>query len=134
MIITADEYRDMGFTAKDSAVLERCIKRAEYTIAGLCEGRHRAALAVGGMAEECVKQAAAFQTAKLVKQLEQEQQSSSAKNSEKVTIGDYSYSVSEEASTSFDDEDNDGCYDLSMQTVRLLKAAGCLYGAREVRE
>lgn len=133
MIITPDEYRAMGFEAKDNAALQRCLNRAEYTIAGLCEGRHRAALAVGGMAEECVKQAAAFQTAKLVKQLEQ-QQSSSAKSSEKVTIGDYSYSIGEEASTSFNDEDADSCCDLSMQTVRLLRAAGCLCGVREVRE
>ncbi len=131
MIITADEYRDMGFDAKDSAALERCLKRAEYTIAGLCEGRHRAALAVGGMAEECVKQAAAFQTCKLLKQ--EEIVNSSTQSSEKVTIGDYSYSTSDEASQTAA-EDNDGCYDLSMQTVRLLRAAGCLYGGREVRE
>lgn len=130
MIITADEYRDMGFTASDSAELERCLKRAEYTIAGLTEGRYQAALAAGGQAAEYVKQAAAFQTRKLVKQ--EEQLSSAHSNSEKVAIGDYSYTASSESSTSSAESD-DSVYDMSMQTVRLLRAAGCLFGGREVR-
>lgn len=130
MIITADEYREMGFTASDSAELSRCLLRAEYTIAGLTEGRHELALAAGGKAAEYVKQAAGFQTQKLVKQ--QEEISAASGNSEKVTIGDYSYSVSSESSTSSSESD-DCVYDMSMQTIRLLRAAGCLFGGREVR-
>lgn len=130
MIITADEYRDMGFTASDSKELERCLQRAEYTIAGLTEGRYEAALAAGGKAAEYVKQAAAFQTCKLVKQ--EEQIASASGNSEKVTIGDYSYSASSESSTAVAGDD-DCVFDMSMQTIRLLRAAGCLFGGREVR-
>ncbi len=130
MIITADEYRNMGFTASDSEELERCLQRAEYTIAGLTEGRYKAALAAGGKAAEYVKQAAAFQTCKLVKQ--EEQLASASSNSEKVTIGDYSYTASAESSTS-SAMSEDSVYDMSMQTVRLLRAAGCLFGGREVR-
>ncbi len=130
MIITADEYRDMGFTASDSAELERCLQRAEYTIAGLTEGRYEAALAAGGKAAEYVKQAAAFQTRKLVQQ--EEQIVAASGNSEKVTIGDYSYSASSESSTASAESD-DCVFDMSMQTIRLLRAAGCLFGGREVR-
>ncbi len=130
MIITAEEYHDMGFTATDATELERCLQRAEYTIAGLTEGRYEAALAAGGRAAEYVKQAAAFQTRKLVQQ--EEQIATASGNSEKVTIGDYSYSVSSESSTASADSD-DSAFDLSMQTVRLLRAAGCLFGGREVR-
>ena len=130
MIITADEYRDMGFTASDSDELERCLQRAEYTIAGLTEGRYESALAAGGKAAEYVKQAAAFQTRKLVQQ--EEQIAAASGNSEKVTIGDYSYSASSENSTTV--AGNDDCvFDMSMQTIRLLRAAGCLFGGREVR-
>ncbi len=121
MIITAEEYREMGFTAEDDSVLESCLQRAEYTLMGLTEGRLQAALAAGGMAADYVRQAAGFQTCKLVK----EQQLGNGSHSEKVTIGDYSYSVSET-------EDSDAVYDMSMQAVRLLKAAGCLFGGREV--
>lgn len=121
MIITADEYRAMGFTADNDELLERCLERAEYTIGGISEGRYRSALAAGGQAAECIRQAAAFQAAKLVKECEQ----AANVTSERVTVGDYSYAV-ETAQSS------DGCYDMSMQAVRLLRASGCLFGGREV--
>ena len=129
MIINAGEYYDMGFTASGSAELECCLKRAEYTIAALTEGRYEAALAAGGKAAEYVKQAAAFQTYKLVKE---QQQAVSSGSTEKVAIGDYSYTSSTEQSSAAAQQ-NDSVYDLSMQTVRLLRAAGCLFGGREVR-
>lgn len=129
MIINAEEYYDMGFTASNSTELNGCLKRAEYTIAALTEGRYEAALAAGGKAAEYVKQAAAFQTYKLVKE---QQNTVSSSSSDKVTIGDYSYTSSSEQSSA-SAEQNDSVYDLSMQTVRLLKAAGCLFGGREVR-
>lgn len=126
MIITADEYRSMGFSCDDEELLEGCLLRAEYTLSGLTEGRIQNALAAGGMAAEYVKQAAAFQTCKLVKQ----EQQIALGSAEKVTIGDYSYSTSSESSVA--DDGGDTVYDLSMQTVRLLRAAGCMYGGREV--
>lgn len=128
MIITADEYRSMGFSCDDDELLESCLMRAEYTLSGLTEGRIMNALAAGGMACEYVKQAAAFQTCKLVKQEQQIAQSSG--RTEKVAIGDYSYSVSTENSVA--DADDDTVYDMSMQAVRMLRAAGCLFGGREV--
>lgn len=127
MIITADEYRSMGFSCEDEELLESCLLRAEYTLMGLTEGRITKALAAGGMAAEYVKQAAAFQTCKLVKQ---EQQIATG-STEKITLGDYSYSSGTESSAA---EADDAVYDLSMQTVRLLRAAGCMYGGREVSQ
>ncbi len=127
MIITADEYRSMGFSCEDEALLESCLLRAEYTLMGLTDGRITKALAAGGMAAEYVKQAAAFQTCKLVKQ---EQQIATG-STEKITLGDYSYSSGTESSAT---EADDAVYDLSMQTVRLLRAAGCMYGGREVSQ
>lgn len=121
MIITAEEYRSMGFTAEDDTVLESCLQRAEYTLCGLTEGRIETALAAGGKAAEYVKQAAAFQTCKLVREEE------SIGASEKVTIGDYSYSVDRNS------ENDETSFDMSMQAIRLLRAAGCLFGGREVR-
>ena len=44
MLITADEYKNMGFTAQDDTQLENCLKRAEYIIAGITEGRAEAAV------------------------------------------------------------------------------------------
>lgn len=129
MIITAEEYRSMGFSCDDDELLESCLLRAEYALSGLTEGRISAALAAGGTACEFAKQAAAFQTCKLVKQ--EQQISAAAGSTEKITIGDYSYSVSTESGTA--QEDDGAVYDLSMQAVRLLKAAGCLFGGREVR-
>ena len=128
MIITADEYRSMGFSAADDETLEQCLLRAEYTIAGLTEGRYEDALAAGGKAAEYVKQAAGFQTCKLVKECEIY---SSGSVSEKVSVGDYSYSTTSENSQTSPDA-NDTVFDMSMQTVRLLRAAGCLFGGREV--
>ena len=127
MIITADEYRSMGFSCDDDELLESCLLRVEYTLSGLSEGRIDKALAAGGRACEYVKQAAAFQTCKLVKQ--EQQLAAQSGGSEKVTVGDFSYSTSYDAADAADD---DGVYDMSMQAVRLLRAAGCLFGGREV--
>jgi len=125
MIITADEYREMGFTAEDDALLEQCLLRAEYTIGGLTEGRHEAALAAGGKAAEYVKQAAAFQTCKMLR----EQETLQNTRTERVAVGDFSYENTVGSSRS----DEDTVYDMNMQAVRLLRAAGCLFSGRAVR-
>ena len=62
MIITVNEYKEMGFEADDTALLENCIKRAEYVLNGISGGR-AAVIALGTTpAADYVKQAAAFQT------------------------------------------------------------------------
>lgn len=122
MLITADEYKAMGFTAQDDTELENCLKRAEYIIAGITEGRAEIAVERGGKAAEFVKRAAAFQTYLLL-----ERRSEEIKQSEKVSIGDFSYS-SENSGGNL----TDGLYDMSHETVRLLRASGILFGGMEV--
>ena len=120
MIITTEEYYDRGFAAESDKVLEECLERAEYTLYALTEGRVDKALAAGGKAAEYVKEAACYQTYKLVKEYE----TGFGGMSEKVSIGDFSYSSSAAGNTDV--------VDMSMQAVRLLKAAGCLYSGMEV--
>lgn len=122
MIITADEYYNKGFTAENDEVLKTCLERAEYTLYALTQGKIDKALAAGGKAADYVKEAACFQTYKLVKEYE----TGFGGMTEKVSIGDFSYSSSAAAG-------NTDTVDMSMQAVRLLKAAGCLYGGTEVR-
>ncbi len=124
MIITTDEYMDMGFSCDDGWLLEHCLKRAEYTISAITEGRYRDALAAGGEAAECIKQAAGFQTQKLVNQ----ELLAASKYGERVSLGDYSYS-SEQGDSSAAEE---VIADLSRSAVYLLKSSGCLYCGREV--
>ncbi len=126
MIITAEEYRSMGFSCDDNDLLDSCLKRAEYTLCAITEGRLREALAAGGAAEEYVKQAAAYQTDKLVKQ----EQRISAARSSRVTVGDYSYTEESETSETQADE---AAFGMSLHTIHALQAAGCLCYAREVR-
>ncbi len=126
MIITAEEYRSMGFTCDDDELLESCLSRAEYTLSAITEGRYAAALAAGGQAAEYVRQAAAFQTDKLVKQ----EQRISAGRTQRVAVGDFSYQESTESADAPDDDG--GAFEMSMQTIHALRAAGCLFSGREV--
>lgn len=149
MIITANEYKDMGFDATDDALLEKCIKRAEFVLNGISGGR-AATIALGSTpAADYVKQAAAFQTyaiyreetALLAESSESSEQSgSSTKTDERVTIGDFTYSTGTSSSSSSGSVSKSsselGIEPLSInQTVaKLLRAAGCFYGAAEVKE
>ena len=121
MLITAEEYKAMGFTADDETELENCLKRAEYIIAGITEGRAEHAVEHGGKAAEFVKRAAAFQTYLLL------EKHTSEKSSEKVSLGDFSYSAESSGGNL-----TDGLYDMSHETVRLLRASGILFGGTEV--
>lgn len=123
MLITADEYKAMGFTADDEQELENCLKRADYILAGITDGRAELAVERGGKPAEFVKRAAAFQTSMLLEKRSEE------KNAEKVSIGDFSYS-----SESSGGNLSGGVYDMSHETVRLLRASGILFGGMEVRE
>ncbi len=149
MIITANEYKEMGFDATDDALLEKCIKRAEFVLNGISGGR-AATIALGSTpAADYVKQAAAFQTyaiyreetALLAESSESSEQSgSSTKTDERVTIGDFTYSTGTSSSSSSGSVSKSsselGIEPLGInQTVaKLLRAAGCFYGAAEVKE
>lgn len=155
MIITKEDFFEMGFAAeeKDTELLERCIKRAEFVLNGLTGGRACAISIMGGAAADYVKQAAAFQTNAILREelaiaankaeaSRSEGESSSAKSEERVSIGDFSYSSGESESRSqrsserSSDEYGDHIKPLdSDKTVaRLLRAAGCFYSGTEVFE
>ncbi|MGN0651079.1 MAG: hypothetical protein ACI4KM_11630 [Oscillospiraceae bacterium] len=123
MLITADEYKAMGFTAEDETELDNCLKRAEYILAGITDGRAELAVERGGKPAEYVKRAAAFQTYLLLQKRMEE------KNSEKVSIGDFSYSAENSRGNL-----TNGLYDMSHETVRLLRASGILFSGTEVRD
>lgn len=131
MLITASEYSSMGFPAVSCGDVESCIKRSDYIISALTEGRAEKSVEAGGKPAELVKQAAGFQTYILLRENERYEKSSHS-GSEKVSIGDYSYSTqssesSDSGSTASDDEN-------SLNVIRLLRAAGCLYAGVEVLE
>jgi len=145
MIITKEDFFEMGFTAedKDAALLESCIKRAEFVLNGLT-GNRASVIALGeGAAADLVKQAAAFQADSLMreelwlaaKNAAANSGSSSSKTEERVSIGDFSYSEGTSESRS------PNTSDYSVQPIsrdktvlRLLRAAGCLYSGTEVLE
>lgn len=62
MLITASEYSSMGFPAVSGGDVESCIKRSDYIISALTEGRAEKSVEAGGKPAELVKQAAGFQT------------------------------------------------------------------------
>ena len=145
MIITVDEYKEMGFDATDDALLEKCIKRAEFVLNGISGGR-ASAIALGTTpAADFVKQAAAFQTYAIYREEtallaeSSEQSGSSTKRDERVTIGDFTYSTgtsssSSSGSTSKSSSTASEPLDINQTVAKLLRAAGCFYGAAEVKE
>lgn len=145
MIITANEYKGMGFDATDEALLEKCIKRAEFVLNGISGGR-ASAIALGTTpAADFVKQAAAFQTYAIYREEtallaeSSEQSGSSTKRDERVTIGDFTYSTgtsssSSSGSTSKSSSAASEPLDINQTVAKLLRAAGCFYGAAEVKE
>jgi hypothetical protein len=139
MILTVEEYREMGFDEDDEELLERCLKRAEFVIIGLTEGRALSALNGGGKPAEFVKQACLLQAQAILRE-EQEYENSiknseSAESSEKVTVGDFSYSTSTGSSSGKGSSSSIvSAFSTSNVVIHLLRAAGCMFGATEVRE
>lgn len=134
MLITAEEYISMGFPEISSGNIPGCIKRSDYIISAFTEGRAEKAVQSGGKPAELVKQAAGFQTYQLLREMEiLEKSSNSSSDSEKVTIGDYSYSSqkSESSSTAVFSTD---CDEAGLNVIRLLRAAGCMFAGVEVLE
>ena len=145
MIITANEYKEMGFDATDEALLEKCIKRAEFVLNGITGGR-ASAIALGTTpAADYVKQACAFQTCAIYREEtailaeSSEQSGSSSKTDERVTIGDFTYSTGTSSSSSSGSSSKSSSaasepLDINQTVAKLLRAAGCFYGAAEVKE
>ena len=134
MLITAEEYISMGFPEVNPQDLSGCIMRSDYIISALTEGRAEKTVSSGGKPAELVKQAAGFQTYQLLREMEFTKGSSNSKSgSEKVSVGDYSYSTqtSESSSTQLYSGD---CDEAGLNVIRLLRASGCLFAGVEVRE
>lgn len=145
MILSTEEYYALGFSAEDTDLLESCLKRAEYVLNGLSDGKASAVAAAGGKPAEYVKQACGFQAQALVKEqssrTESASSSESSEGSEKVTVGDFSYSTSTGSSSSNNSSSGTEVVTEAIETntvvVHLLRTAGCLfggYGGMEVRE
>lgn len=147
MIITVEEFKEMGFGSNNDELTADCIKRAEYVLNGLSGGRAIPVSQTGGTAADYVKQACAFQANAIMREenavREQESQSTgeseSAKNDERVSIGDFTYTNSTSSSSSTKSSSKTASafvqpLDTNFTVIRLLRAAGCLYTGTEARE
>lgn len=136
MIITKEEYFDMGFTAEDAELLERCIKRAEFVLNGLTGGKAGAVALGNSTAANLVKQAAAFQTNAILREelAYAAKKSAEAQSEERVSIGDFSYSTGTSERSSDDADSFIKPLDSDKTVARLLRAAGCFYTGTEVLE
>lgn len=113
MILTVDEYKALGFlNGDDSALLERCLLRAEEIVKSLvCGGGEGFPAAATAM-----KKAVAFQAEYyIINGFEEQEQAVSVK------IGDFSYTDAMKSG-------------VSRMAVAILKKAGLMYGGCEVRE
>lgn len=134
MLITTEEYIGMGFPEVNSRNIPGCIQRSDYIISALTEGRAEKAVQSGGKQAELVKQAAGFQTYQLLREMELiDGSGDSSSGSEKVTIGDYSYSTQKSQGSTANTFTAD-CDEAGLNTIRLLRAAGCMFAGVEVRE
>lgn len=134
MLITVEEYISMGFPEISAEDLPGCIKRSDYVISALTEGRAEQTVNNGGKPAELVKQAACFQTYQLLREMDTiKNNSDSRSGSEKVTIGDYSYSTQTSESSSAAVYTAD-CDEAGLNVIRLLRAAGCMFAGVEVLE
>lgn len=135
MLITAEEYIGMGFPEVNKEDLEGCLMRSEYIISALTDGKAEKTVQSGGKPAELVKQAAGFQTYKLLREMQTaESFEDSSSDSEKVSIGDYSYSTQTSKNSSSQTAQASDCDEAGLNAVRLLRAAGCLYPVVEVFE
>ena len=124
MLITKQEYYDMGFSAEDENLLENCIKRAEFVINGLTSGRALVVVSMGGERADYIKQATAFQTKHIYRSEMNNRETSDTE--ERYTIGDFSYSS--KSSTS----EGEDYFDTTNTIIRLLRASGCLFGGLRI--
>lgn len=131
MLITAEEYRSMGFPEVSGGNLEGCILRSDYIIGALTEGKAAKAVQNGGQPAQFVKQAAGFQTYLLMREEESIAERVESSGTERVSLGDYSYTNETRESSS---SENSDCAETGLNVIRLLRASGCLYAGVEVLE
>ncbi len=131
MLITAEEYKSMGFPEVSGADLDSCILRSDYIIGALTEGRAARAVQNGGQPAQFVKQAAGFQTYLLMREEEEYSGSVERSGTERVSLGDYSYTSESRESSSSQSPD---CAETGLNVIRLLRASGCLFAGVEVLE
>ena len=147
MIITVEEFKEMGFSSGNDNLTADCIKRAEFVLNALSGGRAVPVSQTGGEAADYVKQACAFQANAIlreenaVRELESQSngESESEKNDERISIGDFTYTNSSSSSSSSKrSSKTEGAFvqplDTNFTVIRLLRAAGCLYTGTEARE
>lgn len=127
MILSPEEYRSMGFSWENEEQLRRALMRADILLSALTNDKSSAAVAAGGKAALLVKQAAAFQTYELLRAEYPETRGGSSE--QRVSIGDFSYSMSESAPST-----QSGGVSCGQTIIALLNAAGCLYRGEEVAE
>ena len=127
MILTVDEFKEMGFQAVDEELTSDCIKRAEFVLNGLSGGKAVPTALAGGAAADYVKQACAFQANAILRKENALRMENGELKTEKVTIGDFSYQSTGDSSA-------DEPFDTNFTVIRLLRAAGCLYTGTEVCE
>lgn len=127
MILSPEEYRGMGFSWDNEEQLRNALKRADILLSALTNGKSEKAVEIGGRAEVLVKQAAAFQTYELLRAEYPETRGGSTE--QRVSIGDFSYSMSESSSAA-----NNGGFSCGQTIIALLNEAGCLYRGEEVNE
>lgn len=136
MILTADEYKSMGFPVLDEDELSGCVMRSCYVINAMTDGRAESTVNGGGEAAEMVKQAAGFEAYIMLREIlgyKYQDGKSETSDSEKVTIGDYSYSTQRSESSSVETHISDAD-SLGINVVRLLRASGCMFSWAEVLE
>lgn len=131
MIIDIDEFRELGFdcSKEDEALLNGCLKRAEYMLNALCGNALYSAMTENAGSNALIKQAAAFQADALLKEARRETSTASAQSTvTRVSLGDLSYTedISVGSSTTA------AAFDITDTVKRLLRAAGCFWGSAGV--
>ena len=127
MIITKQEFKELGFECETrfDSKLEGCIKRAEYVLNALCCGTLRSALAQSESNAVMIKQAVAFEADALLKSEISADSSAQSGVTERVSIGDLSYTESSQSASQSAEKDP---VDVPGTVKRLLCAAGCYFG------
>lgn len=142
MIITLEEFKEMGFYSDDDELTTDCIKRAEYVLSGLSGGKAIVVAQTNGYGAKYVKQACAFQASAMMREEsalraeKAEAKDETEASVEKVSVGDFSYtrSASSSGSSSKSGSADYEPLNTNLTVIRLLRAAGCLYTGMEAAE
>lgn len=128
MIIDKDEFRELGFecSEEEEALLDGCLKRAEYMLNALCGNALCSVMAGNESSCALIKQAAALQADALMKQARRETSDVKTETTTtRVSLGDLSYTESSSGASSSGTTDE---ADVAETVKGLLRAAGCFRG------